>query len=461
MSYLSVNHKRGRGLRSAATAAAAISLLAGTALLAGAAAPAASASVTTPCGSAGAYSAAGTAGGTCTYAGAGTEDTFTVPFGVTDLDVTAIGAPGGSGAASNNPAPGGNGAIVTNPALAVQPGATLYVDVGAPGADATSGPYLCTAAAPGGLRDGGAGGAGCINEFGGGGGGGSSDLSKEPLIGLDKVTPTGNAQDPRLIVAGGGGGGGGRAALYPGGNGGNAGGLGTGPGPGGCGNGYYGNGDAGGTGGIGGTQGGAGAICGGNDGSSGTATAGGAGGPDTPIFDGGAGGGGGGGWFGGGGGSSGVITNSGGGGGGGGSSYLGLEVSGDGASSTIATATSQAPSVTVTWSQITLVFSGRISADINGSIVAGGLHITWSDGVVVSVTGTLVIQAANDDIYLVKVDILWFPPGRYIGQISVSGPGVHITALLAISSLAVSGGLVSGVGRGFTGSSPYTLSFTL
>jgi hypothetical protein len=43
----------------------------------------------------------------------------------------------------------------------------------------------------------------------------------------------------------------------------------------------------------------------------------------------------------------------------------------------------------------------------------------------------------------------------------VSGPGVRITALLTISNLDVSGGLVTGVGRGFTGSAPYTLSFKL
>ncbi len=39
--------------------------------------------------------------------------------------------------------------------------------------------------------------------------------------------------------------------------------------------------------------------------------------------------------------------------------------------------------------------------------------------------------------------------------------GVHTTGVLSISNLDVSGGLVTGEGRGFTGSSPYTLSFTL
>jgi hypothetical protein len=457
MSFLRTNRLRGRVLRAMATGAAAVSLLAGTSLLIGTAAPVASASVTTPCGSAGVYSAAGGTG-TCTYTGAGTEDTFAVPAGVTNLHVTATGAPGGNGAANGNPGLGGKGAIVTNPALAVQPGATLYVDVGARGSDNPNDESLCPSNAPGGLRDGGAGGAGCGNDFGGGGGGGSSDLSSEPLTGPDKVTPTGNAQDPRLIVAGGGGGGGGQSALN-GGKGGNAGGSATGPGAGGCGGGVNHNGGTGGTGGIGGTQGGAGATCGDGSGGNGTAAAGGAGAPVSNV-SGGGGGGGGGGWFGGGGASAGVDGNGGGGGGGGGSSYLGLEVSGDSASSTIATATSQTPSVTITWSLISLVYSGRISADIRGSIVAGALKITSSNGVVVSVLGTLVIQAANGDTFQVRVAILWFL-GRYIGQISVSGPGIHTSGVLSISNLAVSGGLVTGEGLGFIGSSPYSLSFTL
>ena len=107
-----------------------------------------------------------------------------------------------------------------------------------------------------------------------------------------------------------------------------------------------------------------------------------------------------------------------------------------------------------------MVFSGRISADINGSIVAGCLKITSSKGVVVSVIGKLVIQTANGDTSRVGVGILWFL-GRYLGQITVSGPGVHTTGVLSISNLDVSDGLVTGVGRGFTGSSAYSLSFTL
>src|SRR5580693_5607840 len=153
MSRMGGNRRRGRGrgrsrrLRAAATRAAAVSLLAGMSLLVGTATPMASASVATPCGSAGVYSAAGTTG-TCTYTGAGTEDTFAVPPGVTNLHVTAIGGPGGSGGNVGNPGLGGKGAVVTDPALVVQPGATLYVDVGAPGSSNSNNEALCPSNTP-------------------------------------------------------------------------------------------------------------------------------------------------------------------------------------------------------------------------------------------------------------------------------------------------------------------------
>ena len=61
-----------------------------------------------------------------------------------------------------------------------------------------------------------------------------------------------------------------------------------------------------------------------------------------------------------------VNNTSGGGGGGTGSSYLGVEVPGATPPSAITTATSQSPSVTISWSLVSLVFSGRYSTDING-----------------------------------------------------------------------------------------------
>jgi hypothetical protein len=155
-----------------------------------------------------------------------------------------------------------------------------------------------------------------------------------------------------------------------------------------------------------------------------------------------------------------VDGNGGGGGGGAGSSYLGVKVPGDPAASTITSATSQPPSVTITWSLITLVFTGRFSADINGSIVAGGLRITSFRGVFVSVTGRLVIQTANGETFRVSVRIAGIF-GHFSGQISVSGPGVHTTAVVSTRNLVVSNDLVTGQGRGRNGFASYNLSFTL
>jgi hypothetical protein len=222
------------------------------------------------------------------------------------------------------------------------------------------------------------------------------------------------------VWAGGGGGGGGQSALN-GGNGGNAGGSNTGPGAGACGGGVNQNGGTGGTGGVSGSQGGAGAA---------------------------------------------VNNTSGGGGGGGGgagSSYLGVEVPGASAPSTITTATSQSPSVTISWSLVSLVFSGKYSADINGPAVSGSLRIISSRGVVRSATGELVIQVANGGKFRVSVDIGEFFGARS-GQIVVSGPGLHATVAVNIRSLHAASGLLTGEGKGY-GFSPrgqkYSLSFTL
>ena len=152
--------------------------------------------------------------------------------------------------------------------------------------------------------------------------------------------------------------------------------------------------------------------------------------------------------------------NGGGGGGGAGSSYPGVQASGASTASTVTTATSQTPSRAVTLSWITLVFSGKFSADIKGSVVSGGLKIRSSRGVVVSVTGDLVIQTANGDKFRVGVYISRFF-GSYSGQVSVSGPGIHTSAFVSTRHLALSNGLVTGQGRGFNGFASYSLSFTL
>ncbi|MER7577946.1 PxKF domain-containing protein [Streptomyces sp. NPDC126514] len=111
---------------------------------------------------------------TCTYTTQG-ETAFTVPAGVTKIDVTATG---GRGSGEN----GGSGATVTG-SLGVTPGETLYAQV----------------------------------NVGGGGGthpGGGASTVQTCQIGANECDLTGDpATDPRLIVAAGGGGAGGDGGL--------------------------------------------------------------------------------------------------------------------------------------------------------------------------------------------------------------------------------------------------------
>ena len=234
----------------------------------------------------------------CTYTGAGAS-TFTVPAGVSSLDVIAVGAAGGLGRTCGlgcDGGPGGPGASVEDTAVPVSAGQALSVIVGSPGAASAGG-------GAGGMPGGGAGGfdiGGGVPDGGGGGGySGLLDPSSRPLV-----------------IGGGGGGGGGEGLAAGGagdtGSGGVAGGTGgQGPGPGGVGGGG-GTSTEGGAGGAGQFVG----LCGTptSDGEDGSSLAGGKGGSGNA-----GGGGGGGGYFGGGGGGGGC--SSGGGGGGGGSSY--------------------------------------------------------------------------------------------------------------------------------------------
>jgi Glycine rich protein len=128
----------------------------------------------------------------------GSEQTFTVPTGVSTVHVTAIGGHGGKAGAQ-----GGSPAEVQGD-LAVKPGQVLYVEVGGEGGGG-SGP-----ANPGGFNGGGE---------GAGGGGGASDVRTAPRS-------AGLFPDTRLIVAGGGGGSGsfGSEGAGPGGDAGEAGG---------------------------------------------------------------------------------------------------------------------------------------------------------------------------------------------------------------------------------------------
>ena len=118
-----------------------------------------------------------------TFGYTGSEQTFTVPDGVTSLHIVAIGAPGGTGGSragfTANGGPGGNGGTVTAD-IPVTPGSTLYVEVGGPGADGVSwgpfNPMFESGYRPLGGFNGG-GGASWGNDAGsGGGGGGASDV---------------------------------------------------------------------------------------------------------------------------------------------------------------------------------------------------------------------------------------------------------------------------------------------
>jgi hypothetical protein len=140
-----------------------------------------------------------------TFKSTGSEQTFTVPAGVTSVHVQAIGAAGGQGqvlGSAENASSGGLGAVVGGE-LAVTPGEVLYVEVA------------------GSNFNGGAGGA-TSDGYGAGAGGGASDLR---TISSGGDASAEESLDSRVLVAGGGGGGG--TALWgAGGRGGDAGGPG-------------------------------------------------------------------------------------------------------------------------------------------------------------------------------------------------------------------------------------------
>ncbi len=131
----------------------------------------------------------------------GTVQHVTVPVGVTALTMAVSGTQGASSAAPNEcscgPSAGGKGGRTTA-AVAVTPGDTLTVLVGASGASVPSGGWvLCGTCPPSGAFGGG---GVASSNFGGDGGGGSFVFD-----GL--ANPAGGTGNP-LVVAGGGGGGG-------------------------------------------------------------------------------------------------------------------------------------------------------------------------------------------------------------------------------------------------------------
>jgi hypothetical protein len=265
----------------------------------------------------------------------GGEQTFTVPDGVTTIQVVAVGASGGKGS-DDTPNIGGSGGFGArlDTDLAITPGEVLFVEVGGTGrsgADAGAGGFN-------------GGGSSAISGFdtAGGGGGGATDIRTCSRVAatcadaLDTLTS-------RLLVAGGGGGGGdeGRLLQPTEGAGGNADHDGNDGAATTCSTGTTqgGGGRAGTTsaGGLGGTAGQGGAPAG-NAGLFGQGGAAGSGGENSQV-----GGGGGGGYFGGGAGGSANGCDAG--GGGGGASFFALSAS----NTTVSADTIGVPSVTITY----------------------------------------------------------------------------------------------------------------
>ena len=307
--------------------------------------------------------------GTAHFTATGSEQCYTVPTGVTQARVVAVGAPGQSVSSAD----GGFGAVVSA-IVPVTPGQTLYVEVGGTGSGGA-----------GGFNGGGAGGAGGTL---GGSGGGASDVRTVSCAPSCPGETTSTLGSRLLVAAGGGGaggagsgqssncqgpmlycGGGGYAGMFPqsGGqgvpNGSATGGGGGGPASAGATGtaGFAGGGGAGGISGLAGLPG---------------AQAGGGGGGGGASATGGGGGGGGGGYFGGGGGGGGGVDASahsaGGGGGGAGSSFIESAAT----SGSTSTDTSGTPSVTIT--PVTAPPTASISSPASGGFYTLGQSVATS-----------------------------------------------------------------------------------
>jgi Glycine rich protein/Putative Ig domain len=296
---------------------------------------------------------------TCVFNSTGAEQTFSVPAGVTSLDVTAIGGAGGTGSVSYDQAwaggAGGAGGTATA-TVSVTPSSALFVEVG--GAGTAMGPF-------GGAFNGGGGGVGFDS---GAGGGGASDVRTLASAG----GPTSLAS--RLVVAAGGGGGGAGVASPYNGQGGVGGSAGF-PGAGGSnfpfGGGQPGTDTAGGDGGFG-------------IGSSGNAGTLGSGGSSSFLSSG---GGGGGGFYGGGSGVGGAATGMAGAGGGGGSSYAPGGTSG--------TAAGLPSSVTITYQPpvILTTTTGTVQVNTGAQFVLTGQDAT---GASVDASASAVLTISPD-----------------------------------------------------------------
>jgi hypothetical protein len=366
---------------------------------------------------------------TCTFSWTGGSQSFTVPAGVSSLDVTAVGASGGGDLGETaNPGPG---ASVEDKAVAVSAGQVLTVIVG--GAGGTGVAFTGGAGgSPGGGAPGGA-------RPGAGGGGGYSGLF--------------DASQAALVIGAGGGG----AAEQ--GNGG-AGDTGSGGGAGSS-NGACGVGHGPGCGGGGGTStavgtGGAGGFLGGSlgsDGSAGASLAGGQGGTSPGFAGGGGGGGGGNGGGGGGGGNDG-------GGGGGGSSYPATGLTNETATNfgngqvtisytvPLAVATTSLPAATGGHSYTaTLAATGGVTP-YSWSVLPG----TLPPGLSLSAAGVIsgIPDVAGTYAFTVTVTDAENPAMTAAGQLSITVSGPVITGLNPGQGPSFGGFLVKITGTGLS-----------
>ena len=294
---------------------------------------------------------------TVTFSYTGSQETWTVPNGVTSITVDAYGAGGGDSGSKS----GGNGARVQT-TLTVTPGNVLYISVGETGWDAAHATPTTS------FGGGGKGGASNIGTYSGGSGGGRTEISTT-------VAPTGS-----IMVAAGGGG---ASAAGNGGSGGQTGSDGVGTHKG-----------------LGGSQSAGGAAGAGNtgrDSSAGSAYTGGTGGRTANYRNQYGGGGGGGGYYGGGGGGAGT-SGSYSGGGGGGSSYVDSTL---GSSTTYTAGYSSASghgSLTITYTDSTAPTLSSSSPADNATNVAvdANIVLTFSETVDTE-SGNITIKKTSDD----------------------------------------------------------------
>ncbi|MDQ6746630.1 MAG: glycine-rich protein, partial [Candidatus Dormibacteraeota bacterium] len=139
----------------------------------------------------------------CTFVSTGTEQSFKVPAGVTQMGAKLVGASGGNGGKTGILTPaGGKGATVNATLSGLTPGKTLYIEVGGKGGDGG-----LIAVGTGGFNGGASGGPGGSTSGGGGGGGGESDIRTCPATSCPQTLTS------RLVIAAGGGAAGGTGSA--------------------------------------------------------------------------------------------------------------------------------------------------------------------------------------------------------------------------------------------------------